>query len=157
MTCETTELYEGAKEVNREFFAIASELQKLTSLNVYHTGEIPFATEALPDNAAFQIEPKLENKPHAAQNADNRKPDGKNVFSNYPPVKGFVLGYFGKDSKATHVLLVNLNYNETVTTTLTAPADLEYFDPFHQRWFDAKGSKYKVELAPGGGKLFRLK
>ena len=86
-----------------------------------------------------------------------RKADGKNFFSNLLPVKGFILGYFGKDGKATHVLVVNLDYNATAKTRLTASAPLQRFAPHQALWVDCNANYADLELPPGGGILFRIK
>ena len=154
---KTTPLYDACRTINREFFAIASELQGLKSIEAYHTGEIPFMAATLPDNGIFQLEPKLANKPQNVTDAETRKADGKNFFSNLLPVKGFILGYFGKDGKATHVLVVNLDYNATAKTRLTASAPLQRFAPHQALWVDCNANYADLELPPGGGILFRIK
>ena len=54
---KTTQLYEPLKTYNREFVAIAKELQPLTSLAVYHTGMLPMGTVALLVKRAVSTRP----------------------------------------------------------------------------------------------------
>ena len=53
-----TSLYYFAREVNREFFNVAKELQPLKSLAVYHTGTKVSGGIPLPDSASFSIDPQ---------------------------------------------------------------------------------------------------
>ena len=156
-TGRPTPLYTQARILNREFFAIAQELQGVPSIGAYHTGEIPFLAETLPEDGVFQLEPRLTNYPQDVTDAETRKADGKNFFSAKPPVKGFILGYFGKDAKATHALVVNLDYNAPATTRLTAPGNLQRFAPHQSLWVDCDANYAEFTLSPGGGMLFRLK
>ncbi|MBE6366716.1 MAG: hypothetical protein E7052_02245 [Lentisphaerae bacterium] len=155
-TQKTTHLYEEAKTLNRAFVAIATELMDLKSIAAYHTGTIPFGVEVLPENGIFQLEPKLENKPQGtvAPSYDNNI--ANNASKVLPRITGYVLGYFGKNNKATHVLVVNIDYKDAVSTTLTAPGNLERFDALKGTWSKLGSSKVKVDLPPGGGLLFRL-
>ena len=155
-TQKTTHLYEEAKTLNRAFVAIATELMDLKSIAAYHTGTIPFGVEVLPENGIFQLEPKLENKPQGtvAPSYDNNI--ANNASKVLPRITGYVLGYFGKNNKASHVLVVNIDYKDAVSTTLTAPGNLERFDALKGTWSKLGSSKVKVDLPPGGGLLFRL-
>jgi len=155
-TGKVTGLYHQAREINREFIAIAGELQKLRSLQVYHAGEIPFMGDALPEDAIFNLEPKVKNYSDGKIDAIKHKADGKNFLSWSNPIQGWLLGYFGKNNTPTHVLLVNLDYNIDRSITLTAPSELQYFDCANQTWHSATGSRIKLDLPPGGGKLLRL-
>ena len=73
-----TPLYHALKTLNREFVAIATELQPLRSVGVYHAGMLPPGTEPLPAGAAVTLDP-----PVARQ--DYRSPER---------VRGVVLGLF---------------------------------------------------------------
>jgi len=47
------------------------------------------------------------------------------------PVTGLLLGYFGTAGNPTHVLVVNLDYTQDVTTTVVGPGPMEAFDAGH--------------------------
>ena len=51
----TTPLYQTLKTVNREFAAIAQQLQPLRSLGVYHAGMFPPGTEPVPANGRLKL------------------------------------------------------------------------------------------------------
>ncbi|MBR2357366.1 MAG: hypothetical protein IKA65_05015 [Lentisphaeria bacterium] len=155
-TQKTTHLYEEAKTLNRAFVAIATELMDLKSIAAYHTGTIPFGVEVLPENGIFQLEPKLKNKPQGTVAPSYNRKITNNASAVLPRITGYVLGYFGKNNKASHVLVVNIDYKDAVSTTLTAPGNLERFDALKGTWSKVGSSKAKVDLPPGGGLLFRL-
>ncbi len=138
-----TELYQAAKVFNREFVAMASQLQPLRSLAVYHAGMTPPGTTALPAEAAFRIDP----------------PPAGAEFKTLEPVKGYALGFFGKpgsQAKPTHVVVVNLDYKKTATPTLVGPGRLSVFDAAAHRWVTAKSNRVELRLPPGGGALVRV-
>ena len=87
-----TPLYYAAKDLNKEFFAIASQLQSLQSLDIYHAGMLSPGTSPLPDNAVFALDPPLPAMDYTPPK----------------PVKGMLFGYFGKIGSPSHVLAVNL-------------------------------------------------
>jgi hypothetical protein len=78
-----TPLYHALKSLNREFVAIAKELQPLRSLAVYHAGMSPSGSELLPPKASFQFDPVV----------------APLAYSPPERVRGFLLGYFGADGK----------------------------------------------------------
>ena len=122
-------LYWALTHINREFVAIAAELQPLKSLGAYHCGAVPLGAQALPQKAVFVPEPRSQE---------------------------VMLGYFGKSAgRPTHVVVVNLDYKNAVTTTLASPGAMEVFHPATKTWV-ASGSKAKLDLLPGGGALVRL-
>jgi hypothetical protein len=125
-------LYWAVSQINREFLAIATELQPLKSLGAYHCGTVPPGGQALPPKSAFAPEP-------AAQEV--------------------VLGCFGKSAhRPTHVVVVNLNYQNAVTTTVTGPGAMEVFQASAQVWRAHPGGKQiRLDLPAGGGVLVRLK
>ena len=134
----TTPQYEAAKELNPQFIAVASELQPLHSLAVYHKGTVPWGAKGLPDNASFSV-----------------KFSGEEPLSTMPD-EGILLGYFGnKGGNPTHVLVVNLNYKRALQTTVVGPGRLSLFDASTRKWTEADGSSADITLPPGGGKLFR--
>ncbi|MCX7600233.1 MAG: hypothetical protein N2512_15400 [Armatimonadetes bacterium] len=137
-----TPLYYVLQKVNREFVAMASELQPLRSLAVYHTGMVPPGTVKLPSDVPFRLSPPVRDMPYTPPK----------------PVKGMVLGIFGlREGKATHVVVVNLDYEAGVTTAVVGPGPLQVFDPGSRKWRDAGGREAKVRLRPGGGRLLRLR
>jgi len=136
-----TELYYVAKVLNREFEAIASQLQPLQSLAAYHVGKIPWGAEGLPEKAAFRI-------------VSAEQPSGS--------PGDFVLGFFGKAQKPnkpatpTHVVVVNLSYKEAKEVTLAGSKRLQLFDPATGKWGPAKRKTAALRLPPGGGALLRV-
>ena len=81
-----------ARELHKKFVAIATELQPLRSLAVYHGGMLPEGASPLPDDAVFRLDPPVLSKDYAV------------------PVGGSVIGYFGQVLSPTHALVVNLDY-----------------------------------------------
>jgi hypothetical protein len=140
-----TPLYHAAKVLNREFAAIAGELQPLRSLGGFHAGMIPPGGTPLADQAPFRLDPPVATLP----------------FAPPKPIQGFVLGYFGKPTsapaaaKATHVVVVNLDYKQPATITVIGPGPLAGFDATTGRWSAPAGARLELRLPPGGGKLLR--
>lgn len=125
-------LYWALSQINREFLAIAKELQPLGSLGAYHCGALPVGAKPLPSGSVFV-------------------PD--------PPSQQLLLGCFGKSSgQPSHVVVVNLDYRNAVSTTLTAPGPMEVFHSATRTWCgDTGGKRITLNLPPGGGVLVRLK
>jgi hypothetical protein len=126
-------LYHALKTYNREFVAIAKELQPLRSLAMQHTAMRETGCEPLPADAAFRLE---ETKSSA-----------------HP--RGFLLGSFGMTNKASHVVVVNLDYTKPAKATLTGPGSLETFDPLTSQWKPLNKSDEQLNFPPGGGRLVR--
>jgi hypothetical protein len=137
---KSTPLYRAAKNLNREFAMIARELRKLDSIAAYHTGTIPWGAKALPFNNPFHVTPPLFDKPAVDK----------------VPVKGLLIGCFGKDGKQTHALVVNTDYSRPAITTLEGPGKLDTFDAATGVWKPAGAFSIDLRLPPGGGKLIRL-
>ncbi len=78
-----TPLYHALKSVNREFAAIAGELQPLRSLGVYHAGMTPPGAEPLGKDVPFRLDPPVPPMPYKAPER----------------VKGILLGLFGPAGK----------------------------------------------------------
>ena len=152
----TTPLYDALKSINREFVAIASELQKVKSLAVWHAGEIPFGVEAMPENSNFKLVPKLENYDQGFEDAQLHYAQGNNFFNRKPAPKGYLLGCFGKDNRVTHLLLVNMDYKKASSTGFNVPAEVELFDQKSGKWSRLSGKKLKLNIAPGSGALLRF-
>ena len=127
-------LYHAVKSYNREFVAMARELQPLRSLGVYHTTMREPGCEPLPPDALF----RPDSSPSAAS------------------PRGFLLGFFGATEGPTHVVVVNLDYTTTVGTSLVGPGELELFDATAAQWTAPKGPAIELILPPGGGKLVRV-
>lgn len=142
-----TELYHALKPLNREFAAVASELQALHSLGVYHAGMRPPGAEPLPVNARFKLDPPV--------------PDM--VYSPPQPVQGVLLGFFGPAKKnkgpirPTHVVVVNLDYRAEACVGLVGPTRLELFDATRGLWSPTGGKRAELQLPRGGGRLVRVK
>jgi hypothetical protein len=140
-----TPIYHALKSANREFTAIAAQLQPLTSIWMYHAGMLPPGTSPLPADAPFRLDPPVPSMP----------------FANMKPVKGMLLGAFGpvgktnEPPKPTHVLVVNLDYQASTATTLVGPGNLEVFDATNGTWTPAAANRVELRLPPGGGKLVR--
>lgn len=142
-----TPLYHALKTINREFTAIAGQLQPLRSLGAYHAGMLPPGTEPLRPDAPFVLDP-------AIVPVDVKAP---------APVQGALLGYFGPPGKSgkaatvTHVMVVNLDYKAGATLGLRGPRELELFDPLSGRWSRTKDTRAELRLPPGGGQLVRAR
>ena len=140
-----TPIYHAMKSFNREFTAIATELQPLESLAAYHAGMTPQGASPLPKDAPFRLDPSIASM----------------SYGNLRPVQGMLLGYFGPTNKGdgsgkpTHVLVVNLDYKLEHVTTVVGPGKLEVFDAATRTWSSADAHA-KLRLAPGGGKLVRM-
>ena len=138
-----TELYHALAKLNREFSAVATELQPFQSQGIFHLGMLPMGAVSPPAEVPFQLTPAIQPMEY--------KP--------LQPVRGVVLGLFGKTkdvAQATHVLVVNLDYKQALTTTLVGPMPLESFDAATGRWTGARGVRMPLDLPPGGGKLVRI-
>jgi hypothetical protein len=71
--------------------------------------------------------------------------------------KGVLWGYFGSTDETTHVLVVNLDHGQKITTTVVGPSALEEFDAQTRNWRSVSdGSRAQLNLVAGGGKLLRL-
>jgi len=135
-----TPLYYAAKSLNREFAAIASQLQSLQSLGAYHVGMLPPGTSPLPDEAAFPLHPPVPAKDYTPSR----------------PVEGFLLGYFGEADSPTHVLVVNLDYKQSTTRTIVGPGQLEVFHAATGKWSAAGANRMELSLQPAGGALVKV-
>lgn len=139
-----TSLYSALKVMNRDFAAIAGQLQPLRSHRVYHSGMLPAGTESLPEKAVFTLDPPLTMAKYAPP----------------APVKGVLIGDFspasGSASAPTHAVVVNLDYKVGASVRIWAASALEIFDPASGQWPSAYTNRVVLELPPGGGKLVRL-
>ncbi len=128
-----TLLYDALKSYNREFIAIAKELQRIPFLAAYHTAMKEAGCTPLPSDAVFQLKDTV--------------PDGP---------RGFLLGLFGTGEKPTHVVVVNLDYTAEAAATLSGPGKLEVFDALKDEWTATKNQQVDLTFAPGGGTLVRI-
>ena len=133
-----TPLYSALGKLNREFVAIADELERLDSVGVYHYGMLPPGAEALPVNAAISID------------APCKDPS----FKSGEPVKGILIGLFGKSLKApTHAVVVNLDYRNETVAKIRGPHSISVFDPGSSKWSKPKGKTVDLHLDHGEGQL----
>jgi len=130
-----TPQYEAAKQLNPQFVAIASQLQHLRSLGAYHVGKKYLGAQELPKDAPFHLD---------------------FTGNNHMPADGMLLGYFGNADKPTHVLVVNLDYNNPVTATVDGPGKLSVFDATKSTWKQSSDSQVTLNLPSGGGILVRV-
>ena len=141
-----TPLYHVLKTLNREFVAIAGQLQPLRCLGVYHAGMLPPGAEPLPHDAAFVLDPPV---PTIA-------------YQPPKPVRGVLLGGFGPanptgvPASPTHVVVVNSDYGAELVQGVRGPGPLERFDPATGLWSASKGDRADLRLLPGGGILLRV-
>lgn len=140
-----TSLYWAASTLNREFVAIASQLQGRESLGAFHAGMLPPGTSALPDQVPVWPDPAVE----------------RMTFRSGSPAGGFVLGYFGattsaKVADASHVMVVNLDYKRSRSIRLVARGPLSVFDAASRTWTRVGSNHVELRLLPGGGRLLRV-
>jgi hypothetical protein len=137
-----TPLYQAVKPLNHDFTAIATELQPLVSLEVFHAGMQPPGTLPLPADGPFQFDPPV---PAPAYQAGAR-------------VEGLLLATFGPDPKGkpSHLMLVNLDYKTPQTCHLRTPSPVEAFEPATRHWQSHPGLLTELPLPAGGGMLLRL-
>lgn len=138
----TTALWDGMKGSNHEFLAIRRQLQHLRSLGAYHVGMIPPGAEELPPDSPFALDP----------------PVGRVAYTPPEPLHGMLLGYFGESADPTHVLVVNLDYRRSTTTTVRGRGPLEIFSARREKWQpSSEGARARLRLQPGGGILLRVR
>lgn len=136
-------LYSAARVLNRDFAVIAAELQPLRSLAVYNLGMLPPGGVALPQQAAFRLDP----------------PVAEAKYNPPQPIQGYLLGYFGPaaDAAPTHVMVVNLDYKQPASTTLVGPGPWASFDPASGKWSaPSAAARVELKLPPGSGQLLRV-
>lgn len=142
-----TSTYAALVPLNHEFVAIATQLQPLNHLGTYVKGyraeALPPGTTALPAEAPFQV-----------------RDHGDEISFTKPPLKGLLLGLFGKTGTtpidATAALVVNLDYAAAKKCTLAGPGKLATFDATANTWTAADSDAIQLTLPPGSGTLVRL-
>lgn len=127
-------LYHALKGYNREFLAIARQLQPLRSFAVHHTAMRERGCEPLPEGAAFRLD--------AAKSSSRPR--------------GFLVGTFGGSDYPSHVVVVNLDYTTPAKAALIGPRALEVFDATTGRWSPTGAKAAELNLPPGGGQLVRV-
>ncbi len=140
-----TSLYLPLSALNREFVAVARSLQGLRSTGVYHAGMLPPGAVPPPADLPLFLEPRPESVAHAP---------GK-------PVKGVLLGLFApagetRDRRATHAVVVNLDYGSDAVVGIGGRRKLEVLEPGTGAWRALGGRKAELHLPRGGGALVRL-
>jgi len=127
----TGPLFDAASRLNREFVAVATELQPLESLGAYHIGNLPLGAEALPDDSPVEV-------------------------VGTEPAEGLVVGLFGRDGKVGHAMVVNRDYKRDVRVTLSVPRGTQVFGGAAAGWSPAYGAgQVTLQLRPGSGMLIR--
>jgi hypothetical protein len=134
-----TPLYLPLSSLNRQFAAIAKELQPLRSLAVYHAGMSPPGAEMLPANAPFRFDPPIVSM----------------TFKRPERTRGVVIGYFGAGDKPSHVVVVNLDYKAEQPVGLVGPGRLDRFDAKSGEWIKGASDRLELRLKPGDGVLVR--
>jgi hypothetical protein len=137
-----TVLYHALKLLNREFVAIATEVQPLVSLGVFHTGMQPPGAVPLPGDYPFQFAP----------------PEAAKEYRAGVPVEGLLLAAFGPTAKGapTHVIVVNLSYKVLRELNLRGPAGMDAFDAGKRQWLPVGDTVAPLTLPKGGGRLLRI-
>ncbi len=137
---QPTGLYYVVQTLNPQFVRIATELQPLQSLGVYHLGMVPQGGVEPPADCAFSVDPPIARM-------DYNPPE---------KMKGLVLSVFGSEGRPTHAMVVNLDYTQKATTTVVGPGELEVFNAKEGTWQASRhGCRARVLLRPGEGKLVR--
>ncbi len=139
----TTRLYTALKSLNREFAAIAREVQPLKSSGAWHAGMLPPGTEPLPAACPFQ--------PATPEPAREYKP-GERVL-------GILVGTYGPGAdagSATHAVVVNLDYKTPRTLEMRATGEMEILDTTTGKWTPS-GRQAALDLKGGEGRLLRLR
>jgi hypothetical protein len=138
-----TPLGEAVGQIHHEFIAVAEQLQPLKSLAVYHSGRVPagqWPLDELPPDAPCSADPPFD-----------------------PDRDGVLWGYFGaagelsSSDEVTHLLVVNLDHGQGITTTVACRGAVEEFDAGEREWRPAADdSRAELNLVAGGGRLLRL-
>ena len=134
-----TRLYATLRVANRDFAAMAAQLQRLRSLGAYHLGEVPQGATAPP--AGFPFEVRTDTRGPKSEKG------GPNVLvGTFGPAKG----------TPTHLVVVNLDYKSHAAFTLSGPGSMQVFNPHSATWGAAEGNRVRLSLQAGGASLVRL-
>ena len=122
-------------KLNHEIAKFGPALMDLESTGVYHTGSLPYGTQAVPAESPVQIIKRGD----------------------------FVLGLFGKAGIANAFMVVNRDYAKKSEATLKFASRgiiLEELDRRTGQWSKGvrpgRDSTLQVKLDPGDGRLFRM-
>lgn len=127
-----TPIYHHLQPLNRDFVAIATEIQPLTSMGIYHTTLTEIGCEPVPADVPIKI----------------------GVSGQKNPERGGMISYFGPaGGQVSHVMICNLDYRSGATANVPAFGRLEQFDPAGGQWSRMNGRS--LSLPPGGGVLLR--
>ncbi len=133
-----TTLFEPMTRLNREFARLAGEMRRHRQTGVYHVGSQPEGTSVLPLDAAIQA---------------------RAAIGAAPAPRGLVVALLGSDSPAgaTHAFIVNADHRSEVDVAVRGRAALEWFAPDDGRWVTGENAGSTFTLAPGDGRLVRLR
>lgn len=134
---QPTPLYHGLKQPNRDFVAMAAQVQPLDVLGAYHVGKVPPGGLGLPDGYPFQVTYDTPAQP------DNKYGD-------------ILLGTFGTGGNPSHVVVTNLSYKAPATITLSGPGTLERFNPSTGNWTSLRDKCAELRLPASGAVLVRV-
>ena len=129
------QLFDSIQKLNKEINLIGPVLLPLKSVAVYHTGNIPFGGTALPTNGLVK----------SADNSAN-----------------LVVGLYKDQFDRDYLMLMNRNYSDSITSTVTLNYrldDLQIFDVDSGLWkqsLNFSETKLVTSLRPGAGKLYKL-
>ncbi len=132
------QIYASLKKLNVEIKRLGQIMIGLKTVGVYHSLKVPFGGVPLPADALVKS---------VSHNAD------------------LVVGLFKDSNDQDYVMLMNKNYHDSVTATITlnrAVQNLKYFDVDSSSWqgmdFENTddGAVFTCILRAGGGKLFAI-
>jgi hypothetical protein len=133
-----TPLFEPMARLNGEFVRLVRATSGLSPIGVYHVGAQPEGTSVLPLDASIQA----------------RVPSGRGSAG-----RGLVLTLFGTGGPAgaTHAFVVNANHDSPVGVVLRGRTSMESLALDDGRWVPAERRDMVLTLAPGDGRLVRVR
>jgi len=151
--------------INRDFEAIATQLLPLKSIEAYHVGPHAKLGNLNDDRWKFlKNDIKVDEAAYWARLVERHIPYGGVELPKGSPFKvgnthDLLLGCFGKSAKQiSHVLVVNLDYRNPVTTVITGSGLLDIFHSPTSKWIHSPDdNRAKLNLPPGGGILIKLR
>lgn len=146
----TTSIYTALQSINPEFIAVAKQLQPLTHIGTGHLGDLPPSSGTAPGASPVRLS---ASSPFQLSGL----PDTTYVTGD--PVKGAVVGLFGsldQLANATHTLVVNEDYSNSLSTTITGTGNISVYDLVNRGWVDQGQATAALNLAPGGSALVKL-
>ncbi len=129
------QLFASIQKLNKEINIIGPVLLPLKSVAVYHTGTVPFGGEPLPIDGLVK----------SVDNSAN-----------------LVVGIYKDPSDVDYLMLMNRDYSDSITSTVTLNYrldELQVFDVDSGIWkqsLNFSESKLVTNLRPGEGKLYKL-